>query len=34
MNEPYVDVWFYNMLKDNQKGSEVIIKEDGSYEWL
>lgn len=34
MNEPYVDVWIYNMLKDNQQGSEVTVKEDGSYEWV
>lgn len=34
MNEPYVDVWIYNMLKDNQLGSEVNVKEDGTYEWV
>jgi hypothetical protein len=34
MNEPYVDVWIYNMLKDNQRGSEVSVKEDGTYEWV
>jgi hypothetical protein len=22
------------MLKDNQQGSEVTVKEDGSYEWV
>lgn len=22
------------MLKDNQKGSDVIVKEDGTYEWI
>lgn len=34
MNEPYVDVWIYNMLKDNQLGSEVNVKENGTYEWV
>ena len=34
INEPYVDVWIYNMLIDNQKGSEVMVKLDGTYEWV
>lgn len=34
MNEPYVDVWFFAILKDNQVGSEVLMNEDGSYVWL
>jgi hypothetical protein len=33
INEPFVDVWIYNMLIDNQRGSEVLVREDGSYEW-
>jgi hypothetical protein len=32
LNEPYVDVFIYGILKDNNNdGEEVIIKKDGSY---
>ena len=34
INEPYVDVWIYNMLKDNQQGSEVRVNDNGTYEWV
>lgn len=34
LNEPCVDIWIYNMLIDNQRGSEVLVKEDGTYEWV
>ncbi len=34
VSEPYVDIWMYEMLIDNQKGNQVLVKEDGSYEWV
>lgn len=29
-----MDIWVYSMLVDNEKGSEVLVREDGSYEWI
>jgi hypothetical protein len=34
LNEARVDIWVYNMLIDNQKGTEVLVREDGTYEWI
>ena len=34
VNEPYVDMWIVQMLKDNQLGAEVVVSQDGTYEWV
>lgn len=33
MNEPYLDMWMYELLKENPKGESVFIYENGLHEW-
>jgi len=33
LNEPYLDVWIYEMLKEKDKGDSVTIYANGMYEW-
>lgn len=33
MNEPYLDVWIYEMLKEEGKGDSVVVYANGTYEW-
>jgi len=34
ISEPVVDMWIYQMLKDNQSGSDVLVNMDGTYSWV
>ena len=33
LNQPYVDIWMYEMLQDKNIGDSVIIRQNGTYEW-
>ena len=33
LNEPYLDVWIYEILKEKDRGDSVIIYANGMYEW-